>query len=291
MNSVFFQPADDNGRRMMTEYIESEHGKVERQRIGSSIMGRDIDAYIIGKGQGRVAFFGGYHASESITCNLLFAFTEALLSGKAWGRYDALTILSAFTFVIVPMVNPDGAEMRIRGIDQAAPLAARQMAMCRGDASHWQANARGVDLNHNHDHRFTEYKELERRLGISPGATLYSGEYPESEPESRAAAALVRALAPMGVVSLHSQGEVIYPHPSTEKSLRVAERMREASGYGISVPDGTAEYGGLCDYTGDLGIPSFTVEVGIGENPLPESVLDRVFSSVAPMLFAFPTFL
>ena len=29
------------------------------------------------------------------------------------------------------------------------------------DFSHWQANARGVDLNHNYDSGFYEYKKIE----------------------------------------------------------------------------------------------------------------------------------
>ena len=60
----------------------------------------------------------------------------------------------------------------------------RRRAVPDGDFTHWQANARGVDLNHNYDAGFLEYKQIEAEQGIlGGGPTRYSGECPESEPE------------------------------------------------------------------------------------------------------------
>ena len=162
--------------------------------------------------------------------------------------------------------------------------------MLRESSSPWQANARGVDLNHNFNCGFFEYKKTETERGITAGATLYSGEYPESEPESRAVASLVRVLSPIGVISLHSQGEEIL-HGESEKLFRIGERMTELSGYPNAAPSGTAAYGGLCDYTSSIGIPSFTVEVGKGRNPLPINLLPRLYSRLYPLLLRFPTLL
>ena len=155
----------------------------------------------------------------------------------------------------------------------------------------WQANARGVDLNHNYDYRFSEYKRIEEERDISAGPTLYSGEYPESEPETRCVANLVRTVAPRAVVSLHAQGEEIYAFPHTKRVKRIAGRLAGMCGYSLSVPDGTASYGGLSDYSGSLGIPSFTFEVGKGKNPLPESLISEVFIRVRDAIALLPTFL
>jgi g-D-glutamyl-meso-diaminopimelate peptidase len=163
--------------------------------------------------------------------------------------------------------------------------------MSGGDFSTWQANARGVDLNHNYDAGFEEYKRIEKEMGIVPGPSLFSGESPESEPEVRGVANLVRTLVPYAVVSLHTQGEEIYAYPRTKRQDRVAERLAELTGYKVAVADGTAGYGGLCDYTGALGIPSFTLELGRGTNPLSETELIKIFPRVADAIAILPTLL
>ena len=163
--------------------------------------------------------------------------------------------------------------------------------MSGGDFSMWQANARGVDLNHNYDSGFLEYKRLEREEGIGAGPSLYSGEYPESEPETRGTANLIRTLSPAAVISLHTQGEEIYYQPKDRKMARRAERLAGLCGYSVGTPAGTAAYGGLCDYTGSLGIPSFTLELGKGVNPLSESDVPAIFARVGEALALLPTLL
>ena len=190
----------------------------------------------------------------------------------------------------MPCVNPDGVELRYHGAE-ASPLYERQMRMSGGDFSTWQSNARGVDLNHNYDFAFHEYSEISRRMGIVAGATLFGGEYPESEPETKGIANLVRTLAPSAVVSLHSQGEEIYSFPNTARIKRIAGRLSELTGYASNTPIGTAAYSGLCDYTASLGIPSFTFEVGKGKNPLPESSSPDIFARVGRAIALLPTLL
>ena len=158
--------------------------------------------------------------------------------------------------------------------------------MSGGDFSHWQANARGVDLNHNYKEGFDSYKAVERERGICPGPTLYSGEYPESEPESRFAASLVRALRPCLTVSLHSQGEELY---FTERAAACAGWFSGVTGYSLSVAEGTAKYGGLTDYVGALGLAGITVELGRGVNPLGEDCIPRLSGRVLGALIRLPT--
>ncbi|MBQ7363493.1 MAG: gamma-D-glutamyl-meso-diaminopimelate peptidase [Clostridia bacterium] len=289
MDGIFTVPADTAGRQMMRDKLSSDTG-IYPVSLGKSILGRDIEVYYIGKGDRRVAFFGAHHAAESITCNLLFAFMHALLTEKIETHGTvARLLLRAYTFTVVPCVNPDGIELRLHGTENS-PLAARQRKMAE-NFDLWQANARGVDLNHNYDLGFYAYKSLESEQGISPGATRYSGEYPESEPESKSAANLVRCTSPSAVLSLHSQGEEIYYSPRTPRTARIAQRLCAITGYTPRIPEGTAAYGGLCDYTGSLGIPSFTLEVGRGKNPLPESEIPRIAGELFPALALFPTML
>lgn len=284
---------DMQGRDKMLSSLVKKHGELFYTSVGKSILSRQIDALYIGSGGRFVCIFATHHALEDVTANIAFMLADYLLSMQESGTVkgvDCKLLLSKYRFVILPCVNPDGVEMRYHGVDES-PLRDRQLRMSDGDFTRWQANARGVDLNHNYDYRFREYKLLERERGIVAGGSLYSGEYPESEPEARAIASLVRALSPSLVVSLHTQGEEIYAFPNTKKIMRCAKRLADACGYMVSIPDGTAAYGGLCDYTGSLGIPSFTLELGKGENPLPTSDARKIFQRVADALLILPTLL
>ncbi len=288
-DTPFLLPATEQGRKTMHEYILAAAPKTEYFPVGRSVAGRELTCYKIGYGGGRVTFFGTHHALESITANLLYTIVYILscsdFCGFSFG-IDPDLFLSLYTLYVVPCVNPDGVELRFRGYS-TSPIASR-FSHLRADFPLWQANERGVDLNHNYDCGFLEYKRIEVEGGITPGRTLYSGEYPESEPESRAVASLVRVLSPSAVVSLHTQGEEIFYSPAA--AHRTAVRLAALTGYTLSQPTGTAAYGGLCDYTGGvLGIPSFTLELGRGTNPLPESALPYIFPRVAHALLRLPT--
>ena len=291
--TVINKKADKEGREEMKRCILEECEGVNCQTVGRSILGESIDCFSVGRGRGRVLIVGAHHALESITANIAYAFIYAMSSpavGDGGGGILRDILLKSYTYSVIPCLNPDGIEMRFHGAG-ASPLKERIERMSRGDFSSWQANARGVDLNHNYDAGFYEYKMIEREQGITPGATLYSGEYPESEPECRCVANFVRTVMPRGVISLHSQGGEIFYSPRTRRSARIAGRLAERCGYSVSVPCGTALFGGLCDFTGALGIPSFTIEVGRGVNPLHESeavtLADRLFYA----LREFPTLL
>ena len=293
IEDVFLTPADLSGRERMVNRLREKHGDINATSFAKSILSRPIEAFYIGSGRKYITIFAAHHALESITANLAYILIDFLMTSRQKDTVygiDCKLLLSKYRFIIVPCVNPDGVELRYHGANDS-PLHDRQMRISGGDFSSWQANARGVDLNHNYDYRFFEYKELESQMNISAGATLYSGEHPESEPEVRGVANLVRTLLPKAVVSLHSQGEEIYAFPNTPTISRVAKRLADITGYESKVPNGTAAYGGLCDYSGSLGIPSFTFEVGKGVNPLPESSVIGIFERVVRALVTVPILL
>jgi g-D-glutamyl-meso-diaminopimelate peptidase len=94
---------------------------------------------------------------------------------------------------------------------------------------------------------------------------------------------------PAAVLSLHTQGEEIYYRGGGCELAGVraaAMRLASLSGYRLGEPSGPAAYGGLCDYTtASLGIPSFTVECGRGENPLPPQDAPLIYARLRRMLF------
>ena len=269
--------------------------------LGHSILGREIPLLTLGNGNTEVLYVGAHHGMEWITSILLLRFVFDVCSamersspiyGKSVGD-----LLSHYTLYIVPMLNPDGVEYQIHGVSEDNPLHDRLLGMNGGsrDFSSWQANARGVDLNHNYDAGFAEYKLWELQNDILGGKpTRYSGECPESEPEVAYLCGFIRFREGLkGILTLHTQGEEIFYRSggkAVPDGLRIAKRLAVLSGYRLSVAEGPAAYGGLTDWCiRRLGLPSFTLECGKGKNPLPLSQAFLIYAHLRQALFTFPT--
>lgn len=247
--------------------------------IGKSVRGRDIFYIRLGSGERRVLYNAAHHGLEWITAALMmrfaFDFAECYVKGIRFFGYDIRRLFDKASIYIVPMVNPDGVE-----ISKTVPG--------------WQANARGVDLNHNYDAGWGEYKALAAKNGITkPCKTRYPGAYPESEPESAALAEFTRKNNFEYVIAFHSQGSVIYwrygghTPPGAE---RIGRLLSASSGYELDETEGLASYSGYKDwFIKEFARPGFTVEVGEGENPLPPSMLNGIYGDIAEMLVMVET--
>ncbi len=273
--------------------LAASYAEAEVVEVGKSLEGRSICALRIGRGSREILYVGTHHAMEWHTAVLLLLFAEELLGSAAQVKFGVSIsyLLSTRTFTVLPLLNPDGVFLRHCGTREGDVLHERKLRMNGGstDFDRWQANARGVDLNHNYDAGFAAYKKIEAEEGISAGATRYSGTCPESEPETFALASLIRALRPSLILSLHTQGEEIYA-AGAEREARIAALGRalgRMSGYCFCTPsDAHAAYGGLVDWTGGvLGIPSFTLECGKGQNPLPHTDILPMYRKLRRTLF------
>ncbi len=290
-------PASEEMLEVLARTYEA-HPDITVGSIGKSVLGRGIPLFILGHGQKASLFVGAHHAAESITALILMRFIEDLIQkGRLFG-YETRRTFSHRRLYIVPMLNPDGCAIQREGAAAAGILSEKVIRMNGSeDFSLWQANARGVDLNHNYDAQFQKCKEAEEKLGITQaGPTRYGGLFPESEPESAALAGLVRYLAGelSAVLALHTQGEEIYRDfmghiPKGGRAL--SEMMARVSGYRISSPPPAASFGGFKDFViKGFDIPAFTIECGKGKNPLPSSAFPAIYRRVLPMLLAAAAF-
>ncbi len=282
--------------------LASEGDMVRVETLTRSVLGREIPLITLGKGEKSVLYVGAHHGMEWITAGVLIDFARDLVSAYLAGRsvfeYRAEHLLTARKIYIVPMLNPDGVAYSQCGVEEHHPLRERLLRMngeAGEDFSRWQANGRGVDLNHNYDAGFLEYKEKERQAGLLNGApTRYSGEYPESEPETAALCALIRGRREElgGVLTLHTQGEEIYcscADRMTAKCTAIGRLLQRYTGYRLASPTGLAAFGGLTDWCiAAQGLPAFTLECGLGENPLPASQRAVILERLRHALFAFP---
>ncbi len=275
----------------------SEYSFLEPFSLGASVRGRTLWALRWGKGEKRIFLNGAHHGMEWITSMLLMRMVEECCrqyrDGTAIGNVQFRKLYESINLVVCPMVNPDGVSLAVNGLEEdMPPILKTRLRSYNGDSddfSKWQANINGVDLNHNYDADFEKGVFHQHRLGIfSPGPTRYSGTEPESEPESRAIADFTRLFKPHLAVAYHTQGEVIYYDfngMTTERGREMAEAMAQISGYELDKTEGMASFSGYKDWViQKMHIPAFTIEAGLGENPLPIGQFDKIFYDNLPML-------
>ncbi|MBQ4087208.1 MAG: M14 family metallocarboxypeptidase [Clostridia bacterium] len=264
-----------------------EHGV-----IGKSVLGKPLLFFRFGTGSKKVILCGAHHGKEWITSMLLTAAVEKLCRMHQGGERFLETDISAFfqshSLYIIPMLNPDGVNLCIQGLTDDIPvfLRSRLIGMNGGSRDFigkWQSNIHGIDLNHNYNALFEKGKALGFADGVyGPGAGRFSGEHPESEPESRALADFTRAICPDSVIAYHAQGQEIFYGfngfcPAGGEQM--AKAYAEKSGYRLITASGLTDCSGYKDWVIDsFRIPAITVEVGLGENPLPLSQFPKIFS-------------
>ncbi len=271
--------------------------------IGNSILGKSIPMITVGNEEAKnVLYVAAHHGMEWITSALLLQFTDDYCSliknGEKVFGISSKVLFETRAVSIIPMLNPDGVDIQINGITPENPLYERVVAMNEGtEFSRWQANARGVDLNHNYDAGFEAYKKLEKEAGILSGRpTRYSGEFPESEPETGSLCNYIRWNDRIkGVLTLHTQGEEIYCSASGDLGKRcrtIGKLLERMTGYKLESPEEMASYGGMTDWlVSKMNIPAFTLECGKGKNPLPTEDFFPIYTSLREALFTFPILL
>lgn len=273
----------------LQKYLTGKYCFLRRLVIGKTQLSRKIVAFTLSKGG--LILAGAFHGAERITAMMLYKFLDEVCSKMESDIkfYDAV-IKTGLT--VVPMVNPDSVEISCNGVHTAGNKAEFvSECLIKAGLPHkkWQANSNGIDINHNFDAGFYHVKQKERELGIiSPSPTRYGGEYPESERESSALCDLCRDSDYSLAVALHSQGREIYydyGNNTPNESQKLAYKMAELSGYAVSHPQGIAVGGGFKDwFIEHFHRPAFTLEVGLGENPLSPDIFDTEYERVRKML-------
>ncbi|BED92281.1 MAG: zinc carboxypeptidase [Candidatus Improbicoccus pseudotrichonymphae] len=257
--------------------------------IGKSWCKRDINLFQMGNTDEFVLFAGAFHGSEWITALILIKFLNEILVKF---NYDnrIKRYLEKCGIGIIPIVNPDGVEIALNGYESAGDYKGLVKKIIGNNHKKWQANARGVDINHNFNAGWEELKKLEIESGItSPASTRYGGEKPESENETKFLVRFCENNFVKYSLAFHSQGEEIYwkyGEKIPKKSKELAILLSEDSSYKLSEPEGLAIGGGFKDwFIRKFNRPSFTIEVGKGENPLPLSDLDLIYKKINKMFY------
>jgi g-D-glutamyl-meso-diaminopimelate peptidase len=264
--------------------------------LSRSIMGREIPLITLGRGKRAVLYVGTHSGTESMTARLLLDFIK-----EYWRQYERCATVYEYPMrylfedrriYIVPMLNPDGVQYVLHGLDEANPLRDRVLKMNGGeDLSLWRANARGVDLGHNYDAGFASCRHMgHTEKAINGAPTGYCGEHPESEPETAALCRFLRAHREeiVGVLSFHmGKGEIFCSCGDnlTAKTTSVGRVLSRFTGYRLDRPENLFPQGTLADWCiGALHRPAFTINCGGVPNTSPSTVYEHL----RRMLFSFP---
>lgn len=266
---------------------------LELQPVGHSLLGRDIYGVMLGGGHHRVLYAAAFHGQEWITTLVLLRLCEEICEALCRdGRLDDMDFRRAMAgrcLVFIPQVNPDGVDIALGGSRTAGRYAALVAEKGGDTPGLWQANARGVDLNHNFNAGRETLLTMERADGImGPAPRRFGGEAAESEPETQALTSLCRRADFRHVIALHTQGEEIYwryGDRTPANARMMADILAASSGYTVADPEGTASHGGFKDwFIEEMGRPGFTLEMGRGQNPLPLTDFEPLYQKAREML-------
>ena len=260
------------------------------EALTATAFGRPIRTLVIGNGPRKVIYSAAHHANEWITTPVLLKFAEELAeaiqtNGSIFGA-DARALAEKATIYMVPMVDPDGVDLVTGAIEpgsldyeSAGTLSDRYPAIPFPNG--WKANLLGVDLNLSYPAGWLQAREIKFTQGYTrPGPRDYVGRAPLDQRETRALAGYTRFIDPDLVLAYHSQGEVIYWQFGEEVpgARELGERFARVSGYTLSDTPYESSFAGYKDwFIQEFRKPGYTIEVGIGDNPLPLTQFDKIY--------------
>lgn len=264
---------------------------ITQRQIAETAGGRPVTVLKIGRGQRSVLYNAAHHANEWITVPLVMKFLEEYARAISENRtiYDlrAQQLFRRTQLYLVPMVNPDGVDLVTGAItpgsdeyNAAQDIAAFFPAIPFPGG--WKANLIGTDLNLNYPAGWEQARQNKFALGFDrPAPRDFVGFAPLDQPESIAMVRLTQQVNPRLTLSYHTQGEVIYwkyLDREPKDALRIGQLFAQVSGYALEETPYASAFAGYKDwFIQEYDRPGYTIEVGLGQNPLPLSQFDSIY--------------
>lgn len=229
-------------------------GEPTRAVVGTSVEGREIEAFTYGEGETQLLFVGGIHGGYEWNSVLLaYRFMDLL-------EADPDILPDDLSVTVVPSANPDGV---YDVIGMEGRFALSDVPADEGPVGTGRFNANGVDLNRNFDCKW-QPESMWRGEVVSAGTEAFS------EPEAAAIRDLVYTQDPVAVVFWHSQSNAVYASECEEGVLPETRTLMHTYGDAAGYPK--VESFDHYEITGDaegwlasIGIPAITVELSTHE--------------------------
>lgn len=199
--------------------------------VGHSVQGRPITARRLGSGPRVLLLVGGIHGGwEENTVSLIHELIAHFETRPA-------DILPGMSLMFVPAANPDGL---VHGMTETGRFNANGVDLNRNWGCEWSADARWRDQS------------------------VFAGDEPFSEPETRALSAFIQNLRPVTVLFYHSSAGGVFAGECAgdHGSALMSQILGQATGY--SYGQAFSAYrvtGTAASWVDGLGIPSADVEL------------------------------
>ncbi len=259
--------------------------------IGKSVLQKEIPYIRIGNGKREVFYNASFHANEWITSPVLMKFVEDYAKSYVLGEdimnYNVRKLFEEVSLYIVPMVNLDGVDLvtgGLKSVDKSYKKA-QMIASNFPDIpfpSGWKANINGVDLNLQFPAGWEKAKEIKYAQGFNqPAPRDFVGYAPLSEPESFAVYNFTLIHNFSLVIAYHTQGQEIYwrfQNYNPPYSEAIGRSFSEVSGYALAETPYNSSFAGYKDwFIQNYNRPGYTIEAGLGVNPLPISQFNSIY--------------
>lgn len=231
------------------EQIGQEIPRVKPEIIGTSVEGRELEAYTYGGGDTHLVFVGGIHGGYEWNSVLLaYTFIDYLETNPE-------ILVDNLLVTVVPSANPDGL-YAVVGKEGRFTAADVSESASNGLG---RFNAHDVDLNRNFDCKWQPESTWR-------GNVVSAGTAPFSEPETQAIRDFVLEYDPDAVILWHSQANAVYPaecgRDISPETRDIMEAYARAAGYQALETFDAYEVTGSADgWLASIGIPALTVEL------------------------------
>lgn len=261
---------DYNTNKQLIEDLVKEYPFLKVDISGRTVLGRGIFSLSLGSLHNSVIFAGGFDGSDGISPLLLYLFIEdvcrSIREKQDLCGVNIRRALSQLGITVIPSVNPDGREINLYGTKGAKALRKFTSSLGCDDFSLWKSNARGVDIRRNFSADFDKFKKKATENNInSPSPSDFTGEYPESEAETKALTRLCRVRSFRQCLSVSTGDETLIPAPDNHL-IPESELMSKIIAQGCSYPLMQTEDENICGFPSwfskEFRRPAFELKAG-----------------------------
>ena len=271
--------------------LKTAYPFLETGNIGYSVLGKQLPYIRIGIGSKKIMYNAGMHANEWITCVLLMKFVENfcksyVMNGNIYGK-NAQSLFNKVSLYILPMMNPDGIDLVNGRVDKSSSIYNNYLAISNNFPnvpfpSGWKANFNGVDLNLQFPAGWLEARRIKFEQGYTkPASRDFVGNGPLTEPESLAIYNFTLENNFALTISYHTQGKEIYcnfQNINPPNGYEIGKIFANISGYSLTNVPYNSSFAGYKDwFIQNYNRPGYTIEAGIGENPLPIYQFEQIY--------------
>lgn len=291
--AVTSRSVSDTIRRLLEEFPS-----FRSEALSTTAFQRPIQTLVLGSGPKKLLYTAAHHANEWITTLILLKFAEdygnALKNRTSLGGTDIEALDRAVTFYMVPLVNPDGVDL-VNGAVQVGDIQfelAKRISQDYPDIPFpdgWKANLLGTDLNLNYPAGWLQAREIKFSQGyITPAPRDFVGTAPLNQLETQALSGYTEFIDPALVLAFHTQGQEIYwqfEDIDVPGAQELGEKLARVSGYKLAEVPYNSAFAGYKDWFIKIfRRPGYTIEAGLGTNPLPLSQFDEIYKQNLPIL-------